>query len=128
MDSIPYTATSIAIIARFIFMFLLYKNKSTNSLSLTFCILSISSSSMWIYYSINIKDLPMIVRSSTELALLGISAIYIIRNKIIQNRPHHSYHHSPVTTYRGLFASDANSSSLRSTASMFALLICGSGT
>lgn len=86
MDSIPYTATSIAIIARFIFMFLLYKNKSTNTLSLTFCILSISSSSMWIYYSININDLPMIVRSSTELALLGISAIYIIRNKVIQRR------------------------------------------
>ena len=86
MDSIPYTATSIAIIARFIFMFLLYKNKSTNTLSLTFCILSISSSSMWIYYSININDLPMIVRSSTELALLGISAIYIIRNKVIQRQ------------------------------------------
>ena len=38
---IPYTATSISVIGRFIFMFLLYKNKSTNSLSLLFCILSI---------------------------------------------------------------------------------------
>ena len=35
---IPYTATSIAVVGRFIFMFLLYKNKSTNSLSLLFCI------------------------------------------------------------------------------------------
>jgi lipid-A-disaccharide synthase-like uncharacterized protein len=81
---IPYTATSLSIIGRFIFMYLLYKNKSTNSLSLLFCILSICSSSMWIYYSIQLNDLPMIVRSSTELTLLSISSIYIIRNKLIQ--------------------------------------------
>ena len=81
---IPYTATSLSIVGRFIFMYLLYKNKSTNSLSLLFCILSICSSSMWIYYSIQLNDVPMIFRSSTELTLLSISSIYIIRNKIIQ--------------------------------------------
>jgi uncharacterized protein with PQ loop repeat len=80
---IPYTATSISVVGRFIFMFLLYKNKSTNSLSLLFCILSIFSSSMWIYYSIQLNDLPMIFRSSIEITLLSISAIYIIRKKTI---------------------------------------------
>lgn len=58
---LPYTATTLSIIGRFIFMFLLYKNKSTNTFSLLFCILSIFSSSMWIYYSVTINDLPMIV-------------------------------------------------------------------
>ena len=81
---LPYTATSLSVIGRFIFMFLLYKNKSTNSLSLIFCILSIFSSSIWIYYSISIHDLPMIVRSSTELSLLSISSVYIIRNKLLE--------------------------------------------
>lgn len=80
---IPYTATSISVIGRFIFMFLLYKNKSTNSLSLLFCILSICSSSMWMYYSIQMDDLPMIFRSSIEITLLTISSIYIIRNKAL---------------------------------------------
>ena len=80
---IPYTATSISVVGRFIFMFLLYKNKSTNSLSLLFCILSIFSSSMWIYYSIQLNDLPMIFRSSIEITLLTLSSIYIIRNKAI---------------------------------------------
>lgn len=80
---IPYTATSLSVVGRFIFMFLLYRNKSTNSLSLIFCILSICSSSMWIYYSIQVSDLPMIVRSSIEITLLSLSSIYIIRNKII---------------------------------------------
>ena len=80
---IPYTATSLSVIGRFIFMFLLYKNKSTNSLSLIFCFLSICSSSMWIYYSIKVNDIPMIVRSSFEITLLSLSSIYIIRNKII---------------------------------------------
>jgi uncharacterized protein with PQ loop repeat len=80
---LPYTATSISIIARFIFMFLLYKNRSTNSLSLLFCILNIFSSSMWLYYSVNMNDLPMTVRSSTELSLLVISSIYISINKFL---------------------------------------------
>jgi len=80
---LPYTATSLSIVGRFIFMFLLYKNKSTNSLSLLFCILSIFSSSMWVYYSVKLNDVPMIFRSSTEISLLTISSIYIIRNKIV---------------------------------------------
>jgi uncharacterized protein with PQ loop repeat len=83
---LPYTATSLSVIGRFIFMYLLYKNKSTNSLSLIFCIISICSSSMWIYYSIKSNDLPMIVRSSTELTLLSLSSIYIIRNKLLSNQ------------------------------------------
>ena len=83
---IPYTATSLSVVGRFIFMFLLYKNKSTNSLSLTFCILSIISSSMWMYYSIQVNDLPMILRSSIEITLLTMSSIYIIRNKAIHYR------------------------------------------
>lgn len=79
---IPYTATSISVVSRFIFMFLLYKNKSTNSLSLLFCVLSVSSSNMWLYYSIVNEDNPMITRSSLEILLLTISAVYIIKNKI----------------------------------------------
>lgn len=84
LSFLPYTATSISVLGRCIFMSLLYKNKSTNSLSLLFCILSISSSSMWVYYSVKNQDLPMIIRSSTEISLLTISAIYIIRNKILE--------------------------------------------
>lgn len=80
---IPYTAISVSVIGRFIFMFLLYTKKSTNNLSLLFCILNICSSSMWIYYSLQINDLPLIVRNSTELILLTLSSVYIIRNKII---------------------------------------------
>jgi hypothetical protein len=83
VQMLPYTAISISIVARFLFMFLLYKNKSTNSLSLIFCVLNICSSSMWIFYSVQQNDKPMIIRSSTELSLLTISSIYIIRNKFI---------------------------------------------
>lgn len=82
IKAIPYSATSVSVLARFIFMFLLYKNKSTNSLSLTFCILNVLSSSMWIYYSYQMNDTPMIVRSGTELVLLVSSAAYIIINKL----------------------------------------------
>ena len=84
---IPYTATSISIIARIIFMYLLYSKKSTNIYSLIFCILNIFSSGMWIYYSYDKDDTPMIVRSSIDLSLLTISATYIIRNKVIDKEP-----------------------------------------
>lgn len=79
---IPYIAISLSIIGRLIFMYLLYKNKSTNTFSLIFCLLNISSSSIWIYYSVKANDTALVVRSSTELSLLTISSIYIIRNKI----------------------------------------------
>jgi uncharacterized protein with PQ loop repeat len=82
LKTIPYTATSVSIIARMIFMYLLYKNKSTNSLSLVFCVLNICSSSMWIYYSVVSDDMPMIFRSSADLTLLSLSSFYIIRNKM----------------------------------------------
>jgi uncharacterized protein with PQ loop repeat len=82
LKTIPYTATSVSIVARFIFMYLLYKNKSTNSLSLIFCGLNILSSSMWIYYSVVSNDMPMIFRSSADLSLLTLSSFYIIKNKM----------------------------------------------
>ena len=86
LDFLPYTATSISVVGRFIFMFLIYRNKSTNSLSLLFCILSICSSTMWLYYSIINGDMPMITRSLFEIFLLTISSIYIIKNKIQQTQ------------------------------------------
>lgn len=82
IKALPYTATSVSIIARCIFMYLLYKNRSTNNLSLTFCALNICSSGLWIYYSVQTHDTPMIVRSSSEITLLSLSALYIIKNKI----------------------------------------------
>ena len=81
---IPYTATSISVVARFIFMYILFKNKSTNSFSLIFCLLSIISSVMWIHYSVETKDTPLVVRGSIELSLLSLSAGYIMHNKIHQ--------------------------------------------
>lgn len=81
---IPYVATSVSVLARFVFMYLLYTKKSTNNLSLLFCIMSICSSGMWAYYSVELRDMPLIVRSSTEITLLSISAAYIIRNKLME--------------------------------------------
>jgi len=83
LKTLPYTAISLSVLGRLIFMFLLYKNRSTNSLSLLFCLLNICSSSMWIYYSVQMNDVPMISRSSTEIMLLIVSAVYIIRNKMV---------------------------------------------
>ena len=84
--AVPYVATAVSIIARFVFMYLLYTKKSTNNFSLLFCMLSICSSGMWEYYSVQTMDLPLTVRSSSEILLLSISAAYIIRNKILEKR------------------------------------------
>jgi len=79
--SLPYTAVSLSIIARFIFMYLLYTKRSTNVYSLTFCYLSVLSSSLWVPYGVMKEDIPIIVRSSIEMGLLSVSAIYIHCNR-----------------------------------------------
>ncbi len=81
-DTFPYTATSISILARFIFMYLLYTKKSTNIYSLYFCILNIVSSSLWIKYCIEIDNTPMLARSAIDIGLLSVSSVYIIHNRI----------------------------------------------
>jgi lipid-A-disaccharide synthase-like uncharacterized protein len=78
----PYTAVSLSIIARFIFMYLLYTKQSTNIYSLTFCYLSVLSSTFWIPYGVIMEDTPIIVRSSIEMGLLSVSAIYIHWNRM----------------------------------------------
>jgi lipid-A-disaccharide synthase-like uncharacterized protein len=79
--SLPYTAVSLSIIARFIFMYLLYTKRSTNVYSLAFCYLSVLSSSLWVPYGVMKEDIPIIVRSSIEMGLLSVSAIYIHWNR-----------------------------------------------
>jgi len=80
---LPYTAVSFSIIARFIFMYLLYSKKSTNIYSLSFCGLSIISSSLWVPYGIMVEDTPIIIRSGVEILLLSVSGLYIIRNRCV---------------------------------------------
>lgn len=84
--ALPYTAVSFAIVARFIFMYLLYTKKSTNIYSLTFCCLSVISSILWIPYGIIVRDTPIIIRSSIEITLLSISGTYIIYNRHMVSR------------------------------------------
>ena len=78
---LPYTAVSLSMVARFIFMYLLYTKTSTNIYSLTFCYLSVASSCLWIPYGVLLHDTPIVVRSSVEIALLSLSAVYIHHNR-----------------------------------------------
>ncbi len=83
LSTFPYTAISVSIFARFIFLWLLYKNKSRNNYSLTFCVLNIGSSSLWLVYSLYTHDVAMVYRSATEIGLLSLSVVYILRNKCL---------------------------------------------
>jgi hypothetical protein len=86
LKSFPYTAISVSIFARFIFLYLLYKNKSTNNYSLAFCVMNIGSSSLWLIYSNYLNDTAMMYRSGTEISLLAVSCFYILYNKIKTRR------------------------------------------
>jgi uncharacterized protein with PQ loop repeat len=79
---VAYSATTISIMGRFVFMYLLYTRKSTNSYSLLFSVMNIVSSSMWIAYSQIVHDTPLFVRGTSDLILFIISASYIMRNRI----------------------------------------------
>ena len=77
-------------------MYLLYTKKSTNIYSLTFCGLSILSSSIWIPYGIRVNDVPIIVRSGVEILLLSISGLYIIHNRSRFRDPAISSENQPI--------------------------------
>jgi uncharacterized protein with PQ loop repeat len=81
-EIIAYTAISLSILGRFVFMYLLYTKKSTNPYSLLFCVMNICSSSLWITYGQLVLDTPILVRSSSDLLLFVISSLYIEYNRI----------------------------------------------
>ena len=83
---IAYFAISISILGRFIFMYLLYTNKSTNPYSLIFSIMNMISSSLWIVYSQIKSDTPLLVRGLTDFILFSISTAYIIFNRLKINK------------------------------------------
>lgn len=96
---LPYTAVSFSIVARFIFLYLLYSKRSTNIYSLTFAYLSIISSSLWIPYGVLQNDTPIIVRSTVEIGLLSMGAAYITYNR------HHPLPELPIAVPHGHSAS-----------------------
>lgn len=80
--AIAYSATTISIAGRFVFMYLLYTKRSTNPYSLLFSVMNIVSSALWITYSQAIVDMPLLVRGSSDLVLFSVSAAYIANNMI----------------------------------------------
>lgn len=81
---IAYSATSISISARLVFMYLLYTKKSTNLISLLFSIMNIVSSSLWIVYSQLVADTPLLVRGSSDIVFFTLSASYILYNRRVE--------------------------------------------
>jgi lipid-A-disaccharide synthase-like uncharacterized protein len=79
---IAYSATTISISARFVFMYLLYTRRSTNPYSLLFSVMNMVSSALWISYSNMVEDTPIMVRGSSDLLLFTISTAYIIYNRM----------------------------------------------
>jgi hypothetical protein len=81
---IAYSATSISISARLVFMYLLYTKKSTNLISLLFSVMNIVSSSLWIVYSQLVADMPLLVRGISDIVFFTLSASYILYNRRVQ--------------------------------------------
>jgi lipid-A-disaccharide synthase-like uncharacterized protein len=79
---IEYIATFFSILSRFIFVYLLFINKSKNTISLMFSLTSIISGSFWLSIFINDKNTLLILRTSAELSTSIFSVIYIINNKL----------------------------------------------
>ncbi len=80
-EIIAYSATTISISGRFIFMYLLYTKKSTNIYSLVFSVMNVVSSCLWVVYSQMILDTPLMVRGSSDLVCFTITTVYILNNR-----------------------------------------------
>ena len=82
MDYIPVVATLFSVLSRIVFMYLIYTNKSKNSISLLFSICSIISGSLWLFIFIDSDNMLLIIRTSVELMTSIFSSMYIIKNKL----------------------------------------------
>jgi hypothetical protein len=82
---IAYSATSISISGRIVFMYLLYTKKSTNIISLLFSVMNIVSSALWIVYGQLVADTPLLVRGSSDLVFFSLSVAYILYNRRVEN-------------------------------------------
>lgn len=71
---LPYSAVSFSIVARFIFMYLLYTKKSTNIYSLAFCRLSI----------ISLLTIHRLLSAAPLKYCCSVPGLYIIRNRCYQ--------------------------------------------
>jgi len=78
---IPILATIMSILSRFIFIYLIYKNRSKNSISLLFSITSLISGSLWLIYFITNQNSLLMIRTTVELLSSIFSCLYIIYNK-----------------------------------------------
>ena len=81
-ETIPYTATSVSILSRVVFLYILHRNKSRNYFSLMFCLFNIVSACLWLKYSIYLGDQALIYRNSAEISLLFVAVCYIMRNRL----------------------------------------------
>ena len=80
-EIIAYSATTISISGRFIFMYLLYTKKSTNIYSLVFSVLNVVSSCLWVV------DTPLMVRGTSDLVCFTITTVYILNNRRTMEMP-----------------------------------------
>jgi hypothetical protein len=94
---VPYSATVISISGRFVFMYLLYTKKSTNSYSL-FSVMNIVSSTYGLTSQM-ITDTPLLVRSSSDVILFSISTVYILHNRSKTVLPLHANESSPSSLH-----------------------------
>jgi hypothetical protein len=48
--------------------------------------MNIASSSLWLKYSVNKEDLPLLIRSGADIGLFFVSTCYIVKNKLDENK------------------------------------------
>ena len=79
---IEYFATAFSVCSRLVFVYLIIANKSKNTISLVFSLLSILSGSCWLILFVTTQQVLLTLRTSIELVTSVFSAAYIIRNKM----------------------------------------------
>jgi hypothetical protein len=79
---IELVATGFSILSRIIFMYLIWVNKSKNTISLLFSASSVMSGCCWLYVFWQANNTLLLIRTSVELTTSVASGMYIIKNKL----------------------------------------------
>jgi uncharacterized protein with PQ loop repeat len=81
LNNLVFMATGLSISSRLLYGIILYRNKSTNSISFMVCGINVISSSFWIQYSLATHTFPLFIRSVCDIIISFLCFFYVGYNK-----------------------------------------------
>jgi len=81
LTNIVFIGTTLSIASRVGFSIVIWRNKSTNPISMGICMTNVVANGFWIPYALQTRNTPILLRSVSDMIISFVSMCYILRNR-----------------------------------------------